>query len=120
MSILDESSDLEQLQHEQLPGSIHGGNLNSHIHANNNSMSSQGQFSALSRGQLFSRDHGHVPTSNNDSGFGQGLNGLSSGRRLSLDSLDALTAEHMQSPESLESVQITLENNIFKSRKTNN
>jgi hypothetical protein len=44
VSILDESSDIEQLQNDQLPGSIHGGF--SHHH----SIMSHGQFSVLSRG----------------------------------------------------------------------
>lgn len=97
ISILDESSDIEQLQNDQLPGSIHGGNTNSQLHANNNSMSSQGQFSALSRGQLFNRD----PIvsncqSNNNSCFSLGLaNGQSSDRQLCLDSLEGINAEHM-------------------------
>lgn len=69
-------------------------------------MSSQGQFSALSRGQLFNKDQGPTASNNNSCFSLQLANGLSSDRRLCLESLDGVNAEHMQSLESLESVQI--------------
>ena len=113
VSILDESSDIEQLQNDQLPGSIHGGF--SHHH----SILSQGQFSALSRGQLFNNGGGPAAQAScADMSAFSIPNGLSSERQMHMESIDSragpiegMNHDHIHSLESLDSFQVNLDKN---------
>jgi len=111
VSVLDESSDLEQLQNDQLPGSIHGGTNHQNSVSSNGNQSIHHNFSALSRGQLFYKDGGPMAaTTTNTSGFSLGLGALSSDRQnIHVESVEGTNTDHQQSLESLESFQVTLD-----------